>query len=69
MNSGDELKAWTLCPWCECDDLKVAEDDHVAKWARHYVWCCNCAVAGPRGETAEEAIELWNTRAADKDPK
>lgn len=62
------------CPWCDCNDegsLRVNEATDLSfnevidvPFGDFYVWCCNCAVAGPRADSEEEAWRLWDNREA-----
>lgn len=49
---------WEKCPFCK-GDSKTA-------WCLANYWyvvCNKCLCQGPRAETEEKAIELWNKRA------
>jgi Lar family restriction alleviation protein len=53
----------SLCPFCDSNHLGIIEEESIYanKW---FVWCHTCTAQGPRARTCEEAVKLWNKRAA-----
>ena len=51
------------CPWCGKQTELVIESDFGAGIIREAVACPSlaCSAVGPYRETAEEAIEAWNS--------
>jgi Lar family restriction alleviation protein len=48
------------CPFCGKEDLIVAVPSENES---HYVECNGCLTLGPSGDTFDEALSAWNTRA------
>jgi Lar family restriction alleviation protein len=46
------------CPFCGSEDVKVVTQNGVDA-----VECGDCCIEGPPGESYQEAVTLWNTRA------
>ena len=49
------------CPWCGDNKQSVLWSDMYGA----YVECNGCKAVGPDARSYEEAVEVWNTRAAD----
>lgn len=61
----EELNNYLPCPFCghECNDdyLEISGDKYSNDFSAH---CGYCGAKAERGDTVEEAITNWNTRAA-----
>ncbi len=55
------------CPWCEATQIEV-----YPKGTKGSVWagvlCEECRADGPKAETTDEAVRLWNGYRVNKDP-
>lgn len=54
-----ELKS---CPFCGSEYISVPHNADINTWAS----CLACMADGPLGDTTQEAITAWNTRAGEK---
>lgn len=58
-----------FCPFCKntgldegniMDEQRGTGDGHIHLWS---VYCDNCEAEGPKSDTREGSVKLWNTRS------